>query len=88
LSAVVTIVSVLAVSGFAVTASIARTTVAGVASVLAVCVNTSTLVAPASMLTLANAGHAQRRSAPKLPAVACTLLMLSTLPVHVTARSS
>ena len=57
-SAVVTIVSVDPVSGLAVTASMARTTFAAVASERAVWVITSTDVTPASTPTRANAGHA------------------------------
>src|SRR5215208_3471834 len=81
-------VSVDAVSGLAVTASIARTTLAAVASVRAVCVKTSTAVAAASTWTRWNAGHAYLWSAPRGPATAWALEMLSTDPVHVTARSS
>lgn len=55
--AVVTMVSVEPVSGLFVTASIARTTFAAVASERAVCVNTSTDVTPASTPTRGTTGQ-------------------------------
>jgi hypothetical protein len=55
--AVVTIVKVEPVSGLAVTALIARTTFAAVASDRADCVNTSTLVTPPSTPTRGTTGQ-------------------------------
>lgn len=57
-SAVVTIVSVEPVSGFALTASIALTTDAPLAKLRLVCVNTSTLVSPESTFWRGNTGQA------------------------------
>src|SRR4051794_4558528 len=86
--AVVTIVTVEAVSGLLVTASTARTVFAEVASVRADWVATSSDVTPESTVWRGNAGQMYLWSYPRLDALLRALAMLSTLPDQVTARSS